>query len=110
MKSTESKSYTKEEIKEKLATSDRWLVHGLIAVYQYQTESEKVDQMTKHENGVGFSGCDAKILTSMAEFALKRKSNGVPIENVLTEKQLVIVRRKMLKYAGQLYRIAENKN
>jgi hypothetical protein len=95
--------YTKEMIKEKLATDNRWLEHGIVAIWNYQTTSEKAAGVTKELNGVGFNGCDAEFLSSLAEWI--KKSNR-PSGEKLSVKQAAIARRKMLKYAGQLSKIA----
>lgn len=85
-------------VKQQLATNDAWVLRGLAAIYKYQTEDEKTSEETKHSNGVGFSGADANIMSSFAKQIARRGS--------LSEKQLVIARRKMQKYARQLVRIA----
>lgn len=91
-------TYTADFIKEKLATDDRWLLRGLLAIYKRQTEGEKMAQETFEKNGVGFNGYDCKIMSSFAEFYMNR--------NYLTSTQTAIVRRRMGKYAGQLAKIA----
>lgn len=93
-----AKKWTKEEIRFKLETNNIWLFRGLLAIYMKQTQDEKIDAITKHENGVGFGGADANILSS---FARQYSSNGF-----LTAKQIDLCRKKMLKYAGQLAKIA----
>ena len=37
-----AKKWTKEEIAAKLATDDKWLIRGLLAIYAGQTEEEKL--------------------------------------------------------------------
>jgi hypothetical protein len=85
-------------IKEKLATDINWLKRGVLAVYALQTAQEQGAQGTIEQNGVGFSGADGEFLSSVAE-QLKK---GRP----LTAKQLPWVRKKMVKYAGQLAELA----
>ena len=92
---------TKDSIKEKLLTNDAWLWRGIRAIYSFQTDAEKSSGATVEDNGVGFNGVDAEILTSFA--------HQLAIRGFLTPKQNVIARKKMTKYAGQLYRIAESK-
>ena len=61
--------------------------------------SEIVDVYDTHEhNGVGFNGIDGGIMSSFSEFYKKT--------GFLTYKQMKIARKKMLKYAGQLTKIA----
>lgn len=90
--------WTKETIRKRLATDDMWLIRGLLAIYRHQTDSEQNAGMTKEENGVGFNGVDSAILSDMAKQYLNR--------NFLTPRQIAIVRDKMLKYSGQLAKIA----
>jgi hypothetical protein len=90
--------YTKEYIREGLTVSDKWLIRGLLAIYAHQTDSEKNGEMTVEDNGIGFNGCDAAILSSIAK--------QIQRSGTMSTKQTVIVRKKMLKYSGQLARIA----
>jgi len=93
--------WTADEIKAKLLTDDVWLIRGLIAIFNYQTAFEQSAEQTQENNSVGFNGVDGYILTAIAKFYQKR--------NFLSPKQLVIVRKKMVKYAGQLAKIATPK-
>lgn len=90
--------WTKEAIKARLEKDDKWLVRGLLAIYGRQTAEEQTHGQTVEDNGIGFNGVDAEILTS---FALQFQQRGF-----LTTKQLEIARKKMLKYGGQLAKIA----
>ena len=94
-------TYNKEMIRAKLETSDRWLVRGLLAVYDNQTTEEQIVEGVVVDNGVGFNGVDGEILTKMAKWY---KAKGY-----LSPKQTALVRRKMLKYAGQLAKLANEK-
>jgi hypothetical protein len=85
-------------IKEGLRKSDAWLLRGLMVIYGFQTESEKAAQQTAEDNGMGFNGLDAEILSSFAEQYQRR--------GFLTPKQIDLARRKMVKYAGQLLKVA----
>lgn len=98
----ERKVWTKEEIRNKLATDDRWLVRALMAIYKHQTDDEKNSLNTKHYNSVGFNGIDAEFLSSAAQWYQRTGR--------LSSKQLVHVRRKMMKYSGQLARVANGVN
>lgn len=93
-----AKKWTKDEIAAKLATDDKWLIRGLLAIYARQTEEEKAADTTREDNGIGFNAFDASILSDMAK---QYKDWGK-----LTNRQLVIVRKCMKKYAGQLAKIA----
>lgn len=90
--------WTKEAIRERLKADDKWLIRGLLAIYRHQTDSEQNAGMTKEDNGVGFNGVDSAILSDMAKQFITR--------DFLTPRQIAIIRDKMLKYAGQLAKIA----
>ena len=92
------KVWTKLEIKQMLAVSNNALIRSLLAIYNKQTDSEKNAGQTQEDNGIGFNGIDSDILSQYAEF--------YKLRGFLSPKQLVIVRKKMPKYAGQLVRIA----
>lgn len=91
-------AYTKEFIKEKILTDYRWLARGISAIYAHQTADEKAIGTTAHDNGIGFNGVDAFILSSFAQQIAKGRT--------LSPKQIEIARKKMAKYAGQLSKIA----
>ena len=93
--------WSKEEIREKLETSDNWLAHAIVAIYKKQTQDEQVSKATNRHNNVGFTGCDAYILSSFAEQINAGKT--------LSFKQINCARPKMLKYARQLANIANGK-
>lgn len=88
-------------IKHQLANNDKWMLKGLVTIYSYQTESEKAVNITQEDNGVGFNGPDSEILSSFAKFYMSA--------GFLTAKQLIIARRRMIKYARQLDGIAQRK-
>jgi len=90
--------WTEQEIKNLVQTNDTVLYNALKKLYACQTADEKRDGETKENNGVGFNGADASFLSSTAEFLKKT--------GFLTEKQKVIVRRKLVKYNKQLTRLA----
>ena len=77
-----------------LAASNKAVVRAVLVVYRNQTEYERVCQATQENNGVGFSGVDAEILSSYAEFYLKT--------GFLTPKQVAIARNKIKKYWRQI--------
>ena len=92
---------TKEFIKEKLKTDDRWLCRGILAIFSKQTYEEQNAEATIKDNGIGFNGVDAYILSSFA----KQLQKGYK----LSPKQLAIATKRMPKYAGQLLKIAKEK-
>ena len=92
------KIWSKDEIRENMQSSDKWLIRGLLAIYKGQTETEQEQFQTIEHNGIGFNGFDAEFLTSVAQQVLERRT--------LTANQVSAVRRAMLKYSGQLAKIA----
>jgi len=83
----------------KLGTDANWAVKGMLKIYEFQTTSEKAVQTTTDHNDVGFSGCDAEILSSFSEQVLKGRN--------LSEKQMAIVFKKMPKYWQQLVKLSD---
>ena len=94
-----TKVQLKTFVKGKLATDVKWQTKALLAIYDFQTRDEQEQQTTNKYNGVGFTGSDAKILSSMATFFQKR--------NYLSPKQLDILARKMPKYWAQIINISD---
>lgn len=100
--------HTKESIKEQLLVKDAWVHRAVTAIYEYQTADEQRVDETRENNGVGFNGPDARILSS---FAKQIKAwNAAPAYRrypaPLSTAQMRIARKKILKYSGQLARIA----
>lgn len=91
-------TYTPEDIKAHLTTSDQWLTRALVAIFKRQTAYEQQAERTQDLNGVGFNGVDAEILSSFAKQVLQGRT--------LSEKQIALARKKMPKYSRQLARIA----
>lgn len=98
MTTVAEKKWTKEEVTNILLTSDRDVWASLKKLYSYQTADEQKTDSTRHRNGVGFTGYDAKVMTSLAKSYLKYGH--------LTPRQTELARRKIIKYAGQLAKIA----
>jgi hypothetical protein len=68
--------------------------NALLRIFENQTSDEQQAESTHHYNNMGFTGTDAKILSSFAKFY---KRTGF-----LSPKQDAILQRKIVKYAGQL--------
>ena len=90
--------WTEEEIKELIQTNDKVLYGALKKLYACQTADEQAYGETVVNNGVGFNGCDSKILSSISEFLIQR--------GYLSDKQKALVRKKLVKYNKQLTRLA----
>ncbi len=96
-----TKAARKAQIRELLLVNDRAVQRGVVAIYNLQTASEQSDLTTKENNGIGYNGLDAEIMSSFAQRLLKGLA--------LSEKQMVYARKIMLKYSGQLLAIADNR-
>jgi hypothetical protein len=94
----DNKVWTKEEVKHLLQTSSKMVHRSIVKIFEKQTEDEKRAETTSHHNGVGFNGVDAELLSSYAKQILAGRT--------LTEKQMHYARKKIVKYAGQLTKIA----
>ncbi len=92
------KVWTEDEIRNLLETNDTVLCGALKKLYNQQTDDEQNCGTTTHSNGVGFNGADAEFLSSAAKFLIKN--------NYLSDRQKMVVRKKMIKYAKQLTRLA----
>jgi hypothetical protein len=88
------KTITKDFIKNQLATNPTWAVKALVKIYERQTIDEQNSQSTKENNGIGFNGLDANILSSFAEQVNKGRN--------LSVKQMTIVYKKMPRYWKQV--------
>jgi len=101
---------TREFIENKIATDDRWLEKGILAIFKYQTEHEKKIVGTCEWNGVGFNGADGSFMTSIGLYLHKAHYRyNKPIGTILSSKQKYVARKRMMKYSGQLLKIAEQK-
>lgn len=95
------KVWKKEEIKEVLMNNDRFLKRGIVGIYLLQEADEQQLEQTTKRNNVGFNSADAKFLTSLAKRIMEGKE--------LTEGQRKYGRKAMIKYVGQLVKIANKK-
>lgn len=88
-------------IRDAVSKSPKWALDGLMRIYANQTADERTVEETRHENGIGFTGADANILTSFA----KQVERG----RTMSPKQMALIHKKMPKYARQLEQMAEAK-
>lgn len=84
----------KKESVADLLKDDNYLIGALLALYNCQTFDEQNSETTKHQNNIGFNALDAPILSDITKFYLKRA--------FLSPKQIIFVRKTMLKYSGQI--------
>ena len=92
---TQPKVWTRDGVLDLLARSDTAVVRALQTLYARQTADERQDKATRVRNGRGFNARDAAVLTDIAQ-KLPR------YDNRMTERQLALVRGRIVKYAGQL--------
>lgn len=81
-------------IRQMLGTNEHWAIKGLLRIFENQTADEQNNEQTRYDNGIGFTGADAEILSSFAKQVLKGRT--------LSVKQKKILHKKMPKYAKQL--------
>ena len=87
-------SAVSEYVKVQLSTNPAWAQRAIVKLWQRQTSDEQAAQTTGHDNGVGFNGTDAFILSSFAEQINKGRT--------LSVKQLAIAYKKLPKYSKQI--------
>ena len=63
---------TREALRDRLHTDDRWLARALVALNERQTWDEQQSETTKYHNEQGFRPMHAKRGTSMARFYQQR--------------------------------------
>lgn len=88
-------------LKDILRKSDKTLLDAVVAIYDRQTDEEKMSGQSTEENHIGFSKIDAKSLTNIA-VKIKRKEE-------LTFQEMCMTRNKMPKYWKQLMVILKDK-
>ena len=89
-----SKANLQKYLKNQLSTNSAWAIRGLVKIYTLQTADEQESDRTSHDNGVGFSGVDAEILSSFAKQVNAGRN--------LSPKQMAIVYKKMPRYWRQI--------
>ena len=81
-------------VKTQLSTNPALAQRAIVKLWQRQTADEQTAQSTGHDNGIGFNGTDAFILSSFAEQINKGRT--------LSVKQLTIAFKKLPKYSRQI--------
>ena len=90
--------WSKEEIAFRLKQNDTWLERAVVAIFNQQTTSEQKSEVSVENNHRGFSGPDAHRLSYYAKWILAGKHLSGPHRE--------IARKRIIKYAGQLAKIA----
>jgi len=92
-------------MRHKLSTDKVWAERALYILYDCQTEEEKAIVDTAVNNGVGFTGSDGNLLSSMVKsMNLKRKVN--PHYRFSNNQFNKILFHKMPRYWKQIYGMA----
>jgi hypothetical protein len=94
-----TKVQIKEFVKRKLSTDKVWAQHALLKIFEFQTIEEQKSKDTIMNNGVGFTGTDGRILSSLALQLQKKR--------YLSDKQMTLVFKKMPKYWIQVVKISD---
>lgn len=82
-------------VKQMLASNKVWATKALVRIYQEnQTQGEQIGGVTTEDNGRGFSGIDAAILSSFSKQIIGGRT--------LSDKQMAIVLKKMPRYSRQV--------
>ena len=86
-------------VRTKLATDPVWATKALVRIYENQTADEQRADVTREDNGIGFTGIDAQFLSSLAKQFITKGS--------LSPKQMLFVHAKMRKYAQQIVNVSD---
>lgn len=62
--------WTETQIREKLATNEKWVRHALLRLYERQTDVEQSTDTTRNLNLRGFMPCDAFMFTRFAKWLM----------------------------------------
>lgn len=82
-------------VRGKLETNEKWAIRAMVKIYECnQTWEEQSCEQTVDDNGIGFNGLDANILSSFAK--------QVQAGRTMSQKQMSIIMKKMKKYARQV--------
>ncbi len=90
--------WTKASMAKALQNDDKFLLKAMYRLYQYQTEQEQSERRTISGNAVGFNKPDANFLSGMSRMYMANDGD----VTVFSERQIDLIRRKMLKYTEQL--------
>jgi hypothetical protein len=92
---------TVDYIRDKLASDQRWLQRGILAIDARQTDDERREDATKYSNARGWSSADARRGSYYARW-IRRGHD-------LSGRHLGIAQRMMRKYARQLLIVARER-
>ena len=100
-----AKGFKKDDIKNIFGSPEdvSWVkdcarIKALLLLYDFQTEDEQHTHSANVQNRMGFNGLDADILSSFAKQVISKY--------FLSDKQMTLLRKKIIKYAGQIAKVA----
>jgi DNA-directed RNA polymerase subunit RPC12/RpoP len=94
-----AKVWSRIEVEQLLRTNQKMVERSLMKMWALQTSSEQDSKETQFINGCGFNKPDGVVLSRFVE-NLQRYGS------FKSDKQVAYVRKKLLKYVGQLTKIA----
>jgi len=94
-----TKKDTSNFVRNQISRSDIWAKKALLKIYANQTDDEQNRGETVEDNGIGFTGADAEILSSF--------SRQLTTKGWLSPKQMSIVMKKMPKYHRQIIQLSD---
>jgi hypothetical protein len=98
-----NKSIVSNYVRHQLLINPNWAIKAMVKIYELnQLPDEKASQTTSHLNGIGFSGTDARILSSFVENFKKYGR--------LSPKQMVVVHKLIPKYVRQVISLIPEAN
>lgn len=98
--------WTKERIKNLLDTNDLAVERAVVAIYDRQTQDEKRDSDTKHDNERGFRSNHASTMSFYARIILKGWKQSGKNRTYLNSVKLAKARAWMMQYHRQLCEVA----
>jgi hypothetical protein len=91
-------NWTRQEVETMLEANERAVARGVVRLYCRQEAGERVSGTVTNDNGMGFSGCNARSGTYYAKWVI---SGGI-----LSGKHLEKARKICLHHVGQLTGVA----
>lgn len=99
------KTWTRAQIENLLNTNPIFVERSIVQLFKRQTEDEKQVNNATHNNYRGFNKPDARRMTIYAKSIIKRRKERVEGQR-LDEWQMLDAQKRVMKYAGQLAKIA----
>lgn len=93
-------AWNAEKIKQKLQSDDTWVERAVMAIFDKQTASEQRLEEAIIKNNVGFNKPDSSLMSYYARW--------IRSGHHLSGNHLEKARKGILKYAGQLAKIANH--